>query len=101
MLGAMTNLGFIHLRVHSAYSLLEGALPFDRLIGLARQDRMPALGLTDTGNLFGALEFAEKAAESGIQPIIGSRRRLSNSAESDWDDAMRAEPPAAHNVLDE
>ena len=65
------EVGFVHLRVHSAYSLLEGALPFDRLIDLAKRDRMPAIGLTDTGNLFGALEFSEKLAEYGIQPIIG------------------------------
>ena len=64
-------MGFVHLRVHSAYSLLEGALPLKRLIELAAADRMPALGIADTGNLFGALEFAEKMVEKGIQPIIG------------------------------
>ncbi len=63
--------GFVHLRVHSAYSLLEGALPFKRLAELAAADRMPALGIADTGNLFGALEFTEKMAEKGIQPIVG------------------------------
>ena len=62
---------FVHLRVHSAYSLLEGALPLKRLADLALADRMPALGLCDTGNLFGALEFSEKMAEAGIQPIVG------------------------------
>ena len=65
------EVGFVHLRVHSAYSLLEGALPLKRLIALASGDRMPALGIADTGNLFGALEFAEKMVEKGIQPIIG------------------------------
>lgn len=65
------NVGFVHLRVHSAYSLLEGALPLKSLIKLAAADKMPALGLTDTGNLFGALEFSEKTVETGIQPIIG------------------------------
>jgi len=63
--------GFVHLHVHSAYSLLEGALPIARLSELAVADRQPALALTDTGNLFGALEFSEKLAEAGIQPIIG------------------------------
>ena len=62
---------FVHLRVHSAYSLLEGALPIKLLAELAVADRMPALGLCDTGNLFGALEFSEKMAEVGVQPIIG------------------------------
>ncbi len=65
------EVGFVHLRVHSAYSLLEGALPLKRLIELAKADRMPALGIADTGNLFGALEFAEKMVEQGIQPIVG------------------------------
>ncbi len=65
------EVGFVHLRVHSAYSLLEGALQIKKLAGLARADRMPALGLADTGNLFGALEFAEKMVEGGIQPIVG------------------------------
>ncbi len=65
------EVGFVHLRVHSAYSLLEGALPLKRLIALASADRMPALGIADTGNLFGALEFSEKMVEKGIQPIVG------------------------------
>ncbi|MFN3853599.1 MAG: DNA polymerase III subunit alpha [Phreatobacter sp.] len=62
---------FVHLRVHSAYSLLEGALTIGRLAKLAAADAMPALAVTDTGNLFGALEFSEKMAEAGIQPIVG------------------------------
>jgi len=62
---------FIHLKVHSAYSLLEGAITIPRLAKLAAAQAMPALGLTDTGNLFGALEFSDKLAEAGIQPIVG------------------------------
>ncbi|HEU0118465.1 MAG TPA: DNA polymerase III subunit alpha, partial [Alphaproteobacteria bacterium] len=76
--------GFIHLRVHSAYSLAEGAIkiyeekPKDGskaarkdLIQLCLQHHMPAVALTDKGNLFGALEFAQAAALNGVQPIIG------------------------------
>jgi DNA polymerase III subunit alpha len=63
--------GFVHLHVHSSYSLLEGALTITRLAELAKQDRQPALALTDTDNMFGALEFSEKMADTGIQPIIG------------------------------
>jgi DNA polymerase III subunit alpha len=62
---------FVHLKVHSAYSLLEGALPIPRLAKLADAYGFPALGLTDTNNLFGALEFSDKIAGSGIQPIVG------------------------------
>ena len=63
--------GFVHLHTHSAFSLLEGALPIAVLAKLAEADGMAALALTDTNNLFGALEFSEKTAEKGIQPIIG------------------------------
>ncbi len=62
---------FVHLKVHSAYSLLEGALPIGKLAKLAAGYDMPALALTDTNNLFGALEFSDKLAAAGIQPIIG------------------------------
>ena len=58
----MASPGFIHLNCHSAYSLLEGALPLATLVKLAAADGMPAVGVTDTANLFGALEFSEKAA---------------------------------------
>ena len=67
----MAEPGFVHLHVHSSYSLLEGALMIARLAELAKADRQPALALTDTGNMFGALEFSEKLADSGIQPIVG------------------------------
>ncbi|WP_062202961.1 DNA polymerase III subunit alpha [Aureimonas sp. AU12] len=62
---------FVHLRVHSAFSLLEGALRVDQIVKFAKADSAPAIGIADTNNLFGALEFSEKAAKSGIQPIIG------------------------------
>jgi DNA polymerase-3 subunit alpha len=66
-----TEVGFVHLHVHSSYSLLEGALPMARLAELAKADRQPVLALTDTDNMFGALEFSDKMAAAGIQPIIG------------------------------
>jgi DNA polymerase-3 subunit alpha len=62
---------FIHLRVHSVYSLLESSVKIEELIGLCVQNKMPAVAITDSGNLFGSLEFAEYAANRGIQPIIG------------------------------
>jgi DNA polymerase-3 subunit alpha len=66
-----SNPGFVHLHVHSSYSLLQGALTIARLAELAKADRQPALALTDTDNMFGALEFSDKLAGAGIQPIIG------------------------------
>jgi len=67
----MADVGFVHLHVRSAFSLLEGALTIPKLAALAKADKMPALALTDSSNLFGALEFSEKLAGSGIQPITG------------------------------
>src|SRR5712692_9240414 len=62
---------FVHLRTHSAYSLSAGAIKVKELVQLCRTEAMPAVAITDSGNLFGALEFATACAESGIQPIIG------------------------------
>ena len=64
-------MSFVHLRTHSAYSLLKGAIKVGKLIGLAKADKMPALALTDHDNLFGSLEFSEYAVKEGVQPIIG------------------------------
>ncbi len=67
----LKEVGFCHLHVHSSYSLLEGAVKVGDLVKAAVKDRQPALALTDTNNLFGALEFSEKAAKDGLQPIAG------------------------------
>jgi len=67
----MSQPTFIHLRLHSAYSLSEGALQLKKLVALAKDAKMPAVAVTDTNNLFGALEFSEAATDKGIQPIIG------------------------------
>ena len=65
------NGGFVHLRVRSAYSLLEGAIKADKIGGLAKADGMPAVALADRANLFGALEFSVATKGEGVQPIIG------------------------------
>lgn len=63
--------GFVHLRVRSAYSLLEGAIKADKIPGLAAAAGMPAAGLVDRNNLFGALEYSVYSKDYGVQPIIG------------------------------
>ncbi|MEM1343052.1 MAG: DNA polymerase III subunit alpha [Pseudomonadota bacterium] len=68
---------FLHLRTRSAYSLLEGALSVKALASLAAKAEMPAVGLTDNANLFGALEFSEACAKAGVQPVMGLSLRLS------------------------
>lgn len=60
---------FVHLCVHSLYSLCEGTLEVEKIMKLCEDMSMPAIALTDTNNLFGALEFATKAASHGVQPI--------------------------------
>ncbi|NCZ65116.1 MAG: DNA polymerase III subunit alpha, partial [Rhodobacteraceae bacterium] len=62
---------FIHLRVHTEYSLLEGAMRLQKLAGVCADMDMPAVAVTDTNNLFAALEFSIYAADAGVQPIIG------------------------------
>ncbi len=62
---------FVHLHLHSEFSLLDGAIRFDELIAKAKDFQMPAIALTDHGNLFGAIEFYQTATTAGIKPIIG------------------------------
>ena len=70
---------FVHLRTHSAYSLSEGAIRPDRIAAMAKDGGMPAAAITDTGNLFGALEFSQYCAAKGVQPIIGCQVGLTRS----------------------
>ena len=67
----MTQPRFIHLRVHTEHSLLEGAVPVKTLIKLAKAAEMPAVAMTDTNNMFAALEFSVTALGEGVQPIVG------------------------------
>ncbi len=67
----VVNEGFVHLRVRSAYSLLEGAIKADKVSSLAAAAGMPAVALVDRANLFGALEFSVYTKDAGVQPIIG------------------------------
>ena len=75
----MPHAAFVHLRTHSAYSLSEGAIRPDKIAALAKANAMPAAAITDTGNLFGALEFSQYASGKGIQPIIGCQIALSRA----------------------
>ncbi len=73
VLSALPLADFVHLRVHTAYSLLEGAVKVKKLIELCEKYRMPAVAMTDTNNLFGAFEMSTECAAHGIQPIIGTQ----------------------------
>ena len=63
---------FVHLHVHSEYSMLDGAARVGELIQAAKGEGMPAVGVTDHGNVFGAYDFWKQATDAGIKPIIGT-----------------------------
>ncbi len=79
----MTYADFVQLRTHTAYSLSEGAITVGELVGLCLRNDMPAVAITDSGNLFGALEFSMACAGAGIQPIVGTVLGISSFAEAD------------------
>ena len=70
MTNTATN-GFVHLHVHSEFSLLDGLGKIEALVSRASEMEMPALGLTDHGVMFGAMDFYLEARRQGINPIIG------------------------------
>ena len=67
----MKHADFVHLHLHTQYSLLDGAIKIPDLVKRAHDLHMPAMAITDHGNMFGALEFYSKAISSGVKPIIG------------------------------
>ena len=67
------NQKFNHLKIHTQYSICEGAIKIEKLKEFCKQEKIPCLGLSDTSNLCGALEFAENISKSGTQPIIGTQ----------------------------
>ena len=87
----MSSASFIHLRVHTEYSLLEGALRVKKLPQRVAEMGMPAVAVTDSNNLFCALEFSEGAAKAGVQPIIGCQVDLRASDPAPGETPM---PPA-------
>src|ERR1019366_4605341 len=77
--GSMSHADFVHLRVHSSYSLSEGAIGPAAIAALAREAKMPAVAITDSGNLFGALEFSQYCVGKGVQPILGCQVALTRA----------------------
>lgn len=67
----MTTPDFIHLRVHTEHSLLEGAIKTAKLVKWAKEQKMPAIAMTDSGNIFGAMLLAKEASHGQVQPILG------------------------------
>jgi DNA polymerase-3 subunit alpha len=78
---------FVHLRVHSAYSLAEGAIKIDKALDMCQHYAMPAMAITDTNNVFGAMEMAYAAVKKGVQPIVGCQIDLKYNDESEKRDS--------------
>ena len=74
---------FVHLRVHTAFSLSEGAIRITELVKICKEQLMPAVAITDTNNLFGGLEFSSACVEAGIQPIIGCQVSVTRKKSDD------------------
>ena len=75
----MTAPNFIHLRLHSEYSVVDGTVRLDDVLPRAKADQMPALALTDLNNLFGAIKFYRASRSAGIKPILGCDVWLTNN----------------------
>ncbi|MEL0041839.1 MAG: PHP domain-containing protein, partial [Candidatus Puniceispirillum sp.] len=89
---------FVHLRLHTAYSLAESTLRIKNLVGLIAADHQPAAAITDTNNMFGALEFAQTLAAAGIQPIMGAQLNLCD-AEGAGEVVLLAQTEAGYRNL--
>jgi DNA polymerase-3 subunit alpha len=74
---------FVHLRLHSEYSIVDGIVRIDEAVDAAKADGMPALGLTDLGNVFGLVKFYQEARAKGVKPVIGCDLWLENEADRD------------------
>jgi DNA polymerase-3 subunit alpha len=88
----MSQARFIHLRVHTEHSLLEGAVPVKTLIKLAKAADMPAVAVTDTNNMFAALEFSVSALAEGVQPIVGCQVSVAYEVRGPGEKAKPAAP---------
>jgi len=80
---------FVHLHCHTDYSLLDGACEIGQLMDLVAEQKMPAVAMTDHGNLFGAVEFYNKAKEKGIHPIIGCEAYVAQQDHTNKSDSNR------------
>ena len=87
---------FVHLHLHTQFSLLDGAIRFEPLFELARSYNMPACAITDHGNMFGAVDFYFAARSAGVKPIIGCEAYIAPRSRTDKE---RHEDNACHVVL--
>ncbi|KPJ71058.1 DNA polymerase III subunit alpha, partial [candidate division TA06 bacterium DG_78] len=92
-------MNFIHLHNHTEYSLLDGAMNIDRFTELAAKYKMPALAITDHGNMFGVIEFYKSAKKRGIKPIIGMETYIAPKSRFDQSKNIRIPESSFHLTL--
>ena len=93
----MKHAEFVHLHLHTQYSLLDGTIRLDELFKKAHKYRMPALAITDHGNMFGTIEFYQKEYQTGIKPIIGCEVYVAPG--SRWDKNSRGISEASYHLI--
>jgi len=94
---SMNHSDFVHLHLHTQYSLLDGACQLDKLIHKIKEYKMPACAITDHGNMFGAIEFYDLAMKNGIKPIIGSEVYI--APDSRFDKTSRGIQEASFHLI--
>jgi DNA polymerase-3 subunit alpha len=94
-----TGLPFVHLHVHTEFSLLDGAIRVNRMLKKASELGMESVAITDHGNMFGAVEFYSQATKEGIKPIIGCEVYIAPGSRTDKSPATDGQPNAYHLVL--
>lgn len=95
----MEHTNFVHLHLHSQYSLLDGAIKIPDLIERVKEHKMPAVAVTDHGNMFGAIEFYTKAVAAGIKPIIGCEVYIAPGSRFEKANARGSSEASYHYVL--
>ena len=89
-------MSFVHLHLHTEFSLLDGANRIDELLDRAQELQMPAVAMTDHGNMFGAMKFYKAAKARGINPIVGCEAYISPTTR--FDRSMQGQQTAAHHI---
>src|SRR5581483_2005037 len=79
----MSDLAFVHLRMHTEFAIADGTVRIDDAVATAVQDRMPALAITDLANAFGLVKFYKAAREGGVKPLFGVDAWLTNDSNRD------------------
>src|SRR5689334_23920129 len=88
---------FVHLHLHTEYSMLDGASRIDEVVATAVRDGQPAVGITDDGNMYGVLELYKAARAAGVKPVIGMEGYFTN--QSRFDRPKRAENEIFHLTM--